>query len=103
MGKKPKAPDMSWQVQAAQAQENRLAQQQKEIDLKTEQTAMSNTEKLRNIRRRALGRSILEPTRVAAPPSELSDVEKQKLIEQNLIAENAAVYLRPLSPKKYSR
>lgn len=78
MGKKPKAPDMSWQVQAAQQQENRLAQQQREIDIKTEQTAMSNTEKLRNIRRRALGRSILEPTRVAAPPSELSDVEKQK-------------------------
>lgn len=78
MGKKPKAPDMSWQVQAAQQQENRLAQQQREIDIKTEQTAMSNTEKLRNIRRRALGRSILEPTRVAAPPSELSDAEKQK-------------------------
>lgn len=78
MGKKPKAPDMSWQVQAAQLQENRLAQQQREIDLKTEQTAMANTEKLRNIRRRALGRSILEPTRVAAPPSELSDAEKQK-------------------------
>lgn len=78
MGKKPKAPDMSWQVQAAQQQENRLAQQQREIDIKTEQTAMSNTEKLRNIRRRALGRSILEPTRVAAPPSELSDIEKQK-------------------------
>lgn len=78
MGKKPKAPDMSWQVQAAQQQEDRLMQQQREINAKTEQTAMSNTEKLRNIRRRALGRSILEPTRVAAPPSELSDAEKQK-------------------------
>ena len=78
MGKKSKEPDMSWQMEAAQLQEKRLAQQQREIDIKTEQTAMSNTEKLRNIRRRALGRSILEPTRVAAPPSELSDAEKQK-------------------------
>lgn len=102
MGKKPKAPDMSWQVQAAQQQEDRLMQQQREINAKTEQTAMSNTEKLRNIRRRALGRSILEPIRVAAPPSELSDVEKQKLIEQTLIAENEAVRRRPLSPITYN-
>ena len=102
MGKKPKAPDMSWQVQAAQQQEDRLMQQQREINAKTEQTAMSNTEKLRNIRRRALGRSVLEPIRVAAPPSELSDVEKQKLIEQTLIAENEAVRRRPLSPITYN-
>lgn len=102
MGKKPKAPDMSWQVQAAQQQEDRLMQQQREINAKTEQTAMSNTEKLRSIRRRALGRSILEPIRVAAPPSELSDVEKQKLIEQTLIAENEAVRRRPLLPRTYN-
>lgn len=100
MGKKPKAPDMSWQVQAAQLQENRLAQQQREIDIKTEQTAMSNTEKLRNIRRRALGRSILEPTRVAAPPSELSDAEKQKaailaLEVKNRVLRNARSRIKP--------
>lgn len=78
MGKKPKAPDMSWQIEAAKQQELRLAQQQREADMKSEQTAMLNTEKLRATRRRAMGGSILDPTRVAAPPSELSDIEKQK-------------------------
>jgi len=87
MGKKPKAPDMSWQIQAAQKQEAALVRQQTETDLKNEQTAISNTEKLRGIRRRARSNILFEPVKGVAPASQLSAVEQQKADEARLAAQ----------------
>lgn len=87
MGKKPKAPDMSWQIQAAQKQEAALVRQQTETDLKNEQTAISNTEKLRGIRRRARSNILFEPVKGVAPASQLSDIEQQKADEARLAAQ----------------
>jgi hypothetical protein len=81
MGKKPKAPDMSWQIQAAQKQEAALVKQQTETDLKNEQTAIRNTEKLRGIRRRARSNILFEPVKGVAPASQLSAIEQQKADE----------------------
>ncbi len=59
MGKKAKAPDMTFQIQAAQKQEAELAKQRAELDAKNSQIAVANTEKLKGLRRRQSGRSIL--------------------------------------------
>ena len=59
MGKKPKAPDMSFQIQAANKQEAELAKQRAELDAKNSQIAVANTEKLKGLRRRQSGRSVL--------------------------------------------
>lgn len=59
MGKKAKAPDMTFQIQAAQKQEAELAKQRAEIDAKNSQIAVANTEKLKGLRRRQSGRSVL--------------------------------------------
>jgi hypothetical protein len=56
MGSKPKAPDMSFQVQAAQAQEAELARQRADIEAKKIDTSIENTEKLRGLRRSQSGR-----------------------------------------------
>lgn len=81
MGKKPKAPDMSWQIAAAQKQEAELARQKAEMDRKNEQIAMGNTEKLRGIRRRARSNFLFEPVKGVAPASQLSAIEQQKADE----------------------
>lgn len=59
MGKKAKAPDMSFQVVAAQKQEVELAKQRTETDLKNQQVAMANTDKLKSLRRKQMGRGAL--------------------------------------------
>lgn len=78
MGSKPKAPDMSFQIEAAQKQEAELARQRAETDLKNQQVSMANTDKLKGLRRRQAGRGMMgapentyvpagAPTPVAAP------------------------------------
>lgn len=59
MGKKPKAPDMSFQVEAAQKQEAELARQRAETEAKNQQVAMANTDKLKGLRRRQAGRGMM--------------------------------------------
>ncbi|CAB4164404.1 hypothetical protein UFOVP831_33 [uncultured Caudovirales phage] len=59
MGKKPKAPDMSFQVVAAQKQETEVARQRAETDAKNQQVAMANTDKLKGLRRKQMGRGAL--------------------------------------------
>ena len=59
MGSKAKAPDMSFQVVAAQKQEAELARQRAETDLKNQQVAMANTDKLKGLRRKQMGRGAL--------------------------------------------
>lgn len=59
MGKKAKAPDMSFQVVAAQKQEAELAKQRAETDAKNQQVAMANTDKLKGLRRKQMGRGAL--------------------------------------------
>jgi hypothetical protein len=56
MGSKPKAPDMSFQVEAARKQEEELARQRADIEAKKIDTATENTEKLRGLRRSQSGR-----------------------------------------------
>lgn len=64
MGSRPKAPDNSAQIAAAQAQTQQLEKQN--ADLKAaqektamEKTAMENTDKLKGVRRRQGGRALL--------------------------------------------
>ena len=59
MGSKPKAPDMSFQVVAAQKQEAEVARQRAETDAKNQQVAMANTDKLKGLRRKQMGRGAL--------------------------------------------
>ena len=59
MGSKPKAPDMSFQVEAAQKQEAELARQRAETDLKNQQVSMANTDKLKGLRRKQAGRGMM--------------------------------------------
>ena len=59
MGSKPKAPDMSFQIEAAKKQEAELARQRAETDAKNQQVAMANTDKLKGLRRRQAGRGML--------------------------------------------
>jgi hypothetical protein len=56
MGSKPKAPDMSFQVEAAKKQEEELARQRADIEAKKIDTSTENTEKLMGLRRRQGGR-----------------------------------------------
>jgi hypothetical protein len=56
MGSKPKAPDMSFQIEAAKKQEEELARQRADIEAKKIDTATENTEKLRGLRRSQSGR-----------------------------------------------
>lgn len=82
MGKKPKAPDMSFQVEAAQKQEAELARQRAETEAKNQQVAMANTDKLKGLRRRQAGRGMMgvpentyvpagAPTPIASPRQEV--------------------------------
>lgn len=59
MGKKAKAPDMSFQIEAAKKQEAELARQRAETDLKNQQVSMANTDKLKGLRRRQAGRGMM--------------------------------------------
>lgn len=59
MGKKPKAPDMSFQIEAAKKQEAELAKQRAETDLKNQQVSMANTDKLKGLRRKQAGRGMM--------------------------------------------
>lgn len=59
MGSKPKAPDNSAQIRAAEAQTAELNRQNTELKAAQEKTAMENTDKLKGIRRRQGGRSLL--------------------------------------------
>ena len=59
MGSRPKAPDNSAQIKAAEAQQQQLEKQNAELKAAQEKTAMDNTEKLKGIRRRQGGRSLL--------------------------------------------
>lgn len=71
MGSTPKPPDMSAQVQAAQKQEAELARQSAEVEAKSQQLAISSTEKLKGLRRRQAGRGTLmspENTYIPAGP-----------------------------------
>lgn len=71
MGSTPKPPDMSAQVQAAQKQEAELARQRAEVEAKSQQLAISSTEKLKGLRRRQAGRGTLmspENTYIPAGP-----------------------------------
>lgn len=60
MGKKAKAPDMSFQIEAAQKQEAEMVRQRAEIETKQQQTAVANTDKLKGLRRRQSGRGMLD-------------------------------------------
>lgn len=71
MGSKPKAPDMSFQIEAAQKQEAEMARQRAEVEAKSQQLAISSTEKLKGLRRRQAGRGTLmspENTYIPAGP-----------------------------------
>lgn len=59
MGSRPKAPDNSAQIAAAQAQTQQLEKQNAELKAATEKTAMENTDKLKGVRRRQGGRALL--------------------------------------------
>lgn len=59
MGKKAKAPDMSFQIEAAKKQEAELARQRAETDLKNQQVSMANTDKLKGLRRKQAGRGMM--------------------------------------------
>lgn len=81
MGSKPKAPDMSFQVEAAQKQEAELARQRAETDAKNQQVAMANTDKLKGLRRRQAGRGMMgvpENTYVpAGAPTPIADPRRK--------------------------
>ncbi len=59
MGSRPKAPDNSAQIAAANAQTEQLAKQNADLKAAQEKTAMENTDKLKGIRRRQGGRALL--------------------------------------------
>ncbi len=59
MGSRPKAPDNSAQIAAANAQTAQLEKQNAELKAAQEKTAMDNTDKLKGIRRRQGGRALL--------------------------------------------
>lgn len=59
MGSRPKAPDNSAQIAAANAQRAQLEKQNAELKAAQEKTAMENTDKLKGIRRRQGGRALL--------------------------------------------
>lgn len=59
MGSKPRVPDNSAQIRAAEAQTAELNRQNAELKATQEKTAMDNTNKLKGIRRRQSGRSLL--------------------------------------------
>lgn len=104
MGKKPKAPDMSWQVEAAKKQEEQIQKQQKEIDIKNEQLAISNTEKLRNLRRRSSGPSFLEPTQGATPQSINPDeILQQEFGNYPSLAKGRGKFKGMISPQTYEQ
>ena len=62
MGSKPKAPDNSASIRAAEAQTAALAKQNEELKATTEATALKNTDKLTGTRRRQSGRASLITT-----------------------------------------
>ncbi len=59
MGSRPKAPDNSAQIAAAQAQTQQLEKQNADLKAAQEKTAMENTDKLKGVRRRQGGRALL--------------------------------------------
>ena len=59
MGSRPKAPDNSAQIAAAQAQTQQLEKQNADLKAAQEKTAMDNTDKLKGVRRRQGGRALL--------------------------------------------
>lgn len=59
MGSRPKAPDNSAQIAAAQAQTAQLEKQNADLKAAQEKTAMENTDKLKGVRRRQGGRALL--------------------------------------------
>lgn len=59
MGSRPKAPDNSAQIAAAQAQTKQLEKQNAELQAAQEKTAKENTNKLKGVRRRQGGRALL--------------------------------------------
>lgn len=83
MGKKPKAPDMSFQIEAAKKQEAELAKQRAETDAKNQQVAMANTDKLKGLRRRQAGRGMMgvpENTYVpAGAPTPVAPTQAERL------------------------
>lgn len=85
MGKKAKAPDMSFQIEAAKKQEAELAKQRAETDAKNQQVAMTNTDKLKGLRRRQAGRGMLgvfENTYVpAGAPTPAAPTEAERLVD----------------------
>ena len=62
MGSRPRAPDQSAQIRAANAQSAELKRQQDEAQLAKEQLAKKNTDELKNIRRKGVGRTSLITT-----------------------------------------
>jgi hypothetical protein len=59
MGSKPKAPDNSAQIRAAEDQRVALEKQNADLKAASEATALKNTENLKGQRRRQGGRAIL--------------------------------------------
>lgn len=62
MGSRPKAPDNSSQLRAADAQQAELVRQNADLKAATEATARKNTDKLTGMRRRQGGRAALITT-----------------------------------------
>lgn len=82
MGSKPKAPDMSFQVEAAQKQEAELARQRAETDAKNQQVAMANTDKLKGLRRRQAGRGMLGvPENTYVPAGAPTPIAKRRGVQ----------------------
>jgi len=73
MGSKPKAPDNSAQIRAAEEQSAELKRQQEEARMAKEALAQKNTDELKAMRRRGRGRASLITT------SEKGFVESNKL------------------------
>lgn len=73
MGSKPKAPDNSAQIRAAEEQSAELKRQQEEARMAKEALAQKNTDELKAMRRRGRGRTSLITT------SEKGFVESNKL------------------------
>jgi len=89
MGKKPKAPDMSFQVEAAKAQEAELAKQRADIEAKQIDTSTENTQKLIGLRRRQGGRmgerqKIYAPFTPTPPPPKIIRLGAQTALENAL-------------------
>lgn len=76
MGKKAKAPDMSFQIEAAKKQEAELAKQRAETDAKNQQVAMDTTDKLKSLRRRQAGRSMMGTGYTYVPAGAPTPVEE---------------------------